>query len=344
MDRKHLSNDELLSLLMSRLAAERSSVADILELLIEIEDRRLHLDLACSSLYDFATRKLGLSEGEAVRRIRTARLVRRLPQVLAPLRSGEVTMSNVLLVERLLTPQNVDELLLRIARKRKADVLRLVAELAPQPDVEPTIRIVPESENLFLSTPASRVDAKGSVTPRSPGRHEVRFMASDELRAKIERAQDLLRHRIPDGDLEAVAERAFDALLAQLEKEKYGHTARPQSSPRPSEDPGHVSQQTKREVAARDEQRCTFVGVNGERCPARGFLEFDHIEPSSRGGSGRASNVHLLCRAHNQLAAERTFGRERVEHHRRRERYAPPAPAEPACEDVVMREAGRTGT
>jgi hypothetical protein len=339
MNQKHLSDDELLSLLMERLAAERSRVADILELLVEVEDRRLHLDLACSSLYDFATRKLGLSEGEAIRRIRTARIARRLPQVLAPLRAGDVTMSNVLLVEKLLTPENVNQVLRLITRRRKVDVLRLVAEMSPKPDVEPSIRLVPEAGSLFASTAASSErpeHPKASVMPRSPGRHEVRFMASDALRAKIERAQELLRHRIPNGDLEAVAERAFDALLAELEKEKFGKTVRPQASPRQSEDPGHISNETKREVAARDEERCSFVGTNGERCPERGFLEFDHVQARALGGKGDVGNVRLLCRAHNQLAAERAFGQDSVERHRRQKRYGSPQPSasEPARELV----------
>jgi hypothetical protein len=39
-----------------------------------------------------------------------------------------------------------------------------------------------------------------------------------------------MRHRNPSGDLAAVVERALDALLEKLEKERLGRTARPRVS------------------------------------------------------------------------------------------------------------------
>jgi len=50
------------------------------------------------------------------------------------------------------------------------------------------------------------------------------------------------------------------------------------------------------------------VGENGQRCPACSDLDFDHIIPVARGGRSTEDNVRLLCSAHNQLEAERTFG------------------------------------
>jgi hypothetical protein len=50
------------------------------------------------------------------------------------------------------------------------------------------------------------------------------------------------------------------------------------------------------------------VGENGQRCPACSDLDFDHIIPVARGGKSTVDNVRVLCRAHNQYEAERTFG------------------------------------
>ena len=55
------------------------------------------------------------------------------------------------------------------------------------------------------------------------------------------------------------------------------------------------------------------MSTTGKRCKARGFLEFDHLHPHALGGSGDASNLRLLCRSHNRLAAEQAFGRAHVE-------------------------------
>jgi hypothetical protein len=68
----------------------------------------------------------------------------------------------------------------------------------------------------------------------------------------------------------------------------------------------------RREVFERDGAQCTFTDGEGSRCSARGFLELDHIESRALGGSSDASNLRVLCRAHNQLHAEEVFGREHV--------------------------------
>jgi HNH endonuclease len=46
------------------------------------------------------------------------------------------------------------------------------------------------------------------------------------------------------------------------------------------------------------------VSGKGKKCDATEFLELDHIEPFALGGKTEASNVRVLCRVHNQLAAE----------------------------------------
>lgn len=39
------------------------------------------------------------------------------------------------------------------------------------------------------------------------------------------------------------------------------------------------------------------------------MLEFEHMDAFALGGLATTDKVRLLCRAHNQLLAERTFGR-----------------------------------
>jgi 5-methylcytosine-specific restriction endonuclease McrA len=72
----------------------------------------------------------------------------------------------------------------------------------------------------------------------------------------------------------------------------------------------------KRAVRERDGERCAFVSASGQRCSARSRLEFDHIEPVARGGASTVENVRLVCRSHNQHAAESAFGIEFMERKR----------------------------
>jgi hypothetical protein len=149
------------------------------------------------------------------------------------------------------------------------------------------------------------------IEPLAPETYEVRFTASRELKGKLERARDLMRHRNPGGDLAVVVERAVDALLAKLEKERLGKSPCPQRRPRRAKR-ARVTTAARREVFERAGERCAFVSEGGERCPATALLEVDHVEPRGLGGGDEATNLRVLCRAHNRLQAEVVFGKEHV--------------------------------
>src|SRR5437879_6470323 len=78
-------------------------------------------------------------------------------------------------------------------------------------------------------------------------------------------------------------------------------------SPRPStlpvrseRDYSHISYDTRLFVWKRDGGAC-------RHCGATENLQFDHIIPRSRGGSGAASNVELLCGGCNNKKKARLF-------------------------------------
>ena len=45
-------------------------------------------------------------------------------------------------------------------------------------------------------------------------------------------------------------------------------------------------------------------------------MQYDHIDPYAKGGEATVGGIRLLCRAHNQYEAERTFGVEFMRHKR----------------------------
>ena len=132
---------------------------------------------------------------------------------------------------------------------------------------------------------------------------------SQALHDKLRRAQDLLGHQIPSGDVVQVLDRALDALIDRLEKRKFGAADKPRKpGPRESKNPRQIPASIRRAVSQRDGGRCTFIGDSGHRCEARKMLEFDHISEVARGGRATLGNLRLRCRAHNQYTAEQTFG------------------------------------
>jgi hypothetical protein len=157
------------------------------------------------------------------------------------------------------------------------------------------------------------------VAPLSAESYRIQFTASREMYEKLRRAQDLLRHQIPDGDPAAIFDRALSLLVAAAEKSKLGSTSRPKSSrrsvmkpekasgARPSSRPRRIPAEVRREVWKRDQGRCAFVGEGG-RCTEQGFLEFHHVVPYAAGGEATVHNIQLRCRAHNAYEALAFFG------------------------------------
>lgn len=145
------------------------------------------------------------------------------------------------------------------------------------------------------------------VTPTAPAQYKVQITVSADTYKKLRRAQDLLRHTIPDGDPAAIFDRALTLLLANIERTKLAAATLPQAPRTPATRSRRIPAAIKREVWKRDGGQCAFVGRNG-RCTERGFLEFHHVIPYASGGGATAVNLQLRCRAHNAYESEQHFG------------------------------------
>src|SRR5438876_3543594 len=341
----HLSDPDLLRDLSALVEKNRANTALLLAHLAEVDARRLYLSAACSSMYVYCLRKLHMSDDEACTRTKAARIARDFPAVLAAVAEGRLHLSAILLSGAELTKENAGELLAAAAHKSKAEVQLLLARRFPQPDVasriEPIspgsqqpeiIRTTSESVSLCFSSNSSDSNLKtshipnpisvperireplyipsGKVTPLSRGRFEFKTTIEESTRKKLLEVQQLLGHEVAPGDVAQVLDFALDAALAKLKKRKFAPSGKRRRSGKfPEAGTGYVSSEVKKAVWERDGGQCTFVSPeSGERCEERRGVEFDHIKEVARGGEGTAEGMRLLCRAHNQHAAEQTFG------------------------------------
>jgi 5-methylcytosine-specific restriction endonuclease McrA len=256
-----------------------------------------------------------------------------------------------------LDEENVEALAAAVVGKTKRQVEELLARLAPKPDVPSAIVELGAPSNdasttLFVSSetsaaPSAESSPRARIEPLSEARYGVQLTASAELKAKLERARDLMRHRNPSGDLAVVIDAALDALLGKLEKERLGKVKTPRKA-KTAGGTGAVPAAVRRAVFARDGEQCTFFGDSGARCPQRGHLEVDHVEARALGGTNAAENLRVRCRAHNRLAAEEVFGKahvaEQIDFRQRKSRAVanavvaphPPAPS-PQVIELALR-------
>jgi 5-methylcytosine-specific restriction endonuclease McrA len=343
---RHLADSTLRHDLMQLVITDRGTTARLIAHVAEFVARKLYLEDGYSSMYDYCVVELKMSEDIACRRIRAARVARRFPLILPALAEGRIHLTGISLLAPHLTEENAGELLASASHKTKREIQLLIAARFPQPDL-PTFmeslgaapaapatppcpqvaqgqspglaaQTVQEATPPGHSSAPARIDVPVPVvTPLAPRRFAWQLTVSQETQDLLRDVQDLLGHDVPPGDLEEVLNFSLRAAKQKLERRKFGATERPRAGHRRSNSDGrHIPAEMRRAVWQRDGGQCTFTSDRGRRCEERRGLHFDHVEPYARGGEASIGGIRLLCRAHNQHQAERTFGAEFIRHKR----------------------------
>ena len=325
----HLPDDVLLRSFATLVAHERRNTAALLAHIAEIDARHLYLQAGFESMRAYCVRELHLSEDQAGRRIQVARVARDLPALFPAIADGRLQLTAVNVLASRLTLANVEGWITAAAHKTVNEIEILLAHRYPQPDrlrlddgISPQVVVRQEPDTFehalthaqFSPTPvpgpvvvAPRVRTK--IAPLSPERYTLQVTLEGATHDKLRRAQELLGHAVPSGDIARVIDRALDSLLAGLEKQRFGLVSKPREH-RPAGHARSIPAHVRRAVHKRDGGRCSYVDPKGMRCGSKTRLEFDHVVPVARGGPTTIANLRLLCRAHNLHAAERAFGRE----------------------------------
>ena len=312
-----LTNDALLAELKRLAQCEREIIATLVAHLVEVERRDLFRAEGCSSMFSYCTEVLGFSEDAAYMRLQAARAAREVPEILEELSSGALHLSALRYLVPYLGTENGQQLIAASRHKSKREVGKLVRCLHPLPEIPATVRKLPEPiavspeaapANAAPEREVEPVPRPSVVAPLAAERYKVQFTASATLHDKLRRAQDLLRHRIPSGDVAQVMELALEVLVEKLEKQKLAATGRPRAGRELVSGSRAIPARVKRAVWQRDGGRCAYVGNGGRRCRETGLLEFHHVMPFAHGGAATVANIALRCRSHNQYEAKLEFG------------------------------------
>src|SRR6266849_2521636 len=260
-----LSSSDLLAITRALAQTACSVEAELLVHLGEIDDRKLYLDCAFSSMFAFCTSELGFSEYAAYNRIMVARAARRLPSLLDAIRSGQVHLAGVRVLVPHLAEENHRKVLAEAAGKSKREIEELVARLSPQPPAPTVVRKLPDRPTpapealptfsfgatlpeappesapvLAVAPPAAhaprRDERRAVIAPLDEETFKYQFTGSRACRDKFREAQDLLRHRVPGGDLATIFEKALDVLIEDVKKERFATGRKARQAP--TEDTG----------------------------------------------------------------------------------------------------------
>jgi len=341
----HLADQRVLCEYDAIEARENADTATALALLGEIDARRLYVPAGYHSMYAYCLQARHMSEDRACKRIRVARAAREFPTLYNAVAEGRVHLSALFLLAPHLTPDNVDALLSAATHKTKAQIELLLAERFPKPDlpafVQPIHASTPDQCLVARAVPDGPETPGGSENPPAPGRvvatdawngsmsmeplaatpfpraklaplsaerFAVQFTMDQGMHDQLRYVQSLLGFTVGHGDLAKVFALALESLQDKLERRKFGKCSRP-GRRRGSKNARYIPTEIKRAAWKRDGGQCAFVGTGGKRCDARESLEFDHVDPVARGGQASVGGIRLLCRAHNQHAADCVLGR-----------------------------------
>src|SRR5262245_8420241 len=160
-----LSDSELLAEVTRLAGREREATVRLIVHLAELDARRLYLGAGFSSLFEYCTDVLRLSEHETYNRIEAARALRRCPAILDLLAEGSLSLTTVRLLAPHLTPENEDRLLEGARGLSKRKVEEMLASLFPRPEPPPLTRKLPEPRGMAPApgAPAARLEEQVSA-------------------------------------------------------------------------------------------------------------------------------------------------------------------------------------
>ncbi|MCC6652781.1 MAG: HNH endonuclease [Candidatus Eisenbacteria bacterium] len=345
-----------------------------LALIALIDERRDYRAAGYSSMSAFCMGRLHLTLDRSLRLIQVARVARRYPMAFEFLADGRLGLTTLSELAPALRVGNASELLEAAAHKTKEGIRRLLVDRAwaacgvvaapsslearsEEPVAEHSegregslsdliAPASPDTSSAGYAPAHTGMTRRGRITPSAGGEYDVRLSITEDERAVLRRAEDLLGHAVPSGDLAEIYARAMKAYVAQLEKERFGakRSASVATAVTKSRTP---TREMRGFVEDRDGGQCTFIGPDGHRCEETRGLECDHIVPWCKGGPTTPSNLRLLCPVHNQFEAERELGKEYMQGRREsaeRERALDPQATKAAHADEQRPEAGAVAT
>src|SRR3954468_17003661 len=125
---KHMKDQDLIARLKVLAHHERKLLAELIDVLREVDRRRLFLNFGFPSMFEYLTKGLGYSAGAAQRRLDAARLLRLSPQLKEDLGSGKIQLSQTSLVARALREIKKEKPEVQINKEQKLELLEMIKE------------------------------------------------------------------------------------------------------------------------------------------------------------------------------------------------------------------------
>jgi hypothetical protein len=202
---KRLSDPALVESTRVAVRKERNATTEVLHHFIDVENRRLYADRH-SSLYAWAMEELGYTEGAALRRMNSSRILRRHPHLEQTIESGKICLTQLSYVRHFFRQEKKHGKPYSLEQERE-----LLTAIEGQ-STRKTLRYLTER-----SSAPEKLSPKNDTRPAKNGKTELRLILNQEAMIDLNRLKELWSHAVPDGDLAEIIARAAKVTLEKID-------------------------------------------------------------------------------------------------------------------------------
>jgi len=245
----------------------------------EVDRRKMNLGMAYPNLFEYLTKHLGYSAGSAQRRIDAARLVKDVPSLPEKLKSGDLSLGQVTLVQKSIRQKVASTKRSQISKEMKQSLIEEISGLSFQ-----------ESQKTVAQTLDLEIKEASKVQVQKDESVRLEITFKKEGWQILQQARELLSNSLPHG--------SWDQVFTYLAKKEIRQKTELRSEKIKAS--RHVTT-AKHKVIFKKDQCCVYTDQKtGRKCASKWFLQDDHIQPKWAGGSNDLENLQILCASHNR--------------------------------------------
>ena len=296
-----------------------SMEAQLLEVLMEMRQKKLFIELGYSGIYNYCLHELKLSEAQSYYFKKVAEKSEEVPQLSAAIKKGELNISNARRIVPVVTSQNIEDWIGKAQTLTQKELEREVATVNPNSHKKKSV--------------------KEKIKVVSPKLLELKVGIDTETEKLLNRLKDILAQKRQETvNLSEVLRWLAQEMVQRhdpLEKAKRASYRKKTNAPKPKTSPVKPVNKSapvpdkksqpwtrtglthRRAIPAVVKHikwqssggQCEAVSLLGNRCREKRRLELHHRIPVSQGGADTVQNLSLVCRLHHQYFHQQTLWR-----------------------------------
>ncbi len=245
---KFLDNSALVAEIRNAAKNEQDLTLQVIELIAEINLRKIFLKLGFSSLFDFVTKDLGYEPSSAMRRIQAARAISEIPELREKIADKSLSLSVVSQGQNFLNKKASDSGK-KISIAEKTELFKKLENKSTREAEKELFKLAPE---LCLKFKEQEKVLSENLT-------ELRFVIDSETKEKMDELKLWMSHQNPDMTQGQFFKVMVEKLHAQLAKKKSVQDSCAQDKSIKDKSPQKKSNQVKSNDASQVEQDASIT-------------------------------------------------------------------------------------